>query len=202
MLLAATGLSQNPEAGQPASDPLAPFERLAGGEWHLEGSYQVFEWGVGRQSVKARSYFVVEGKPRLVSEGLWFWHPGEAKIKGIFTAIDMPVNFFDYTTRFEGNKMVNTLRAYAPGGKETVFEETWEFTDESHFEWKLMSETPDGMQQQMSGTYTRKKESRFPSFAFGENRLRSTACNWRTPPLVPLASLDLPNRGRRVAFGC
>jgi hypothetical protein len=45
------------------------------------------------------------------------------------------------------------------------------------------------------------KESLFPSFAFGENRLRSTACNQRTPPLVPLAPLDSPNRGRRVAFG-
>jgi hypothetical protein len=45
------------------------------------------------------------------------------------------------------------------------------------------------------------KESRFPSFASGENRLRSTACKKRTTPLVPLASLDLPNRGRRVAFG-
>jgi hypothetical protein len=44
------------------------------------------------------------------------------------------------------------------------------------------------------------KVSRFPSFAFGENRLRSTALN-KPPPLVPLASLDLPNRGRRVAYG-
>jgi hypothetical protein len=66
------------------------------------------------------------------------------------------------------------------------------------------------------------KESRFPTFAFGENRLRSTALN-KPPPLVPLtrcgiprallrlrrnrtpsiacASLDLPNRGRRVAYG-
>jgi beta-glucosidase len=45
------------------------------------------------------------------------------------------------------------------------------------------------------------KESRFPSFACGENRLRSTACNKRTPPLVPVAALHSPNRGRRVAFG-
>jgi hypothetical protein len=43
--------------------------------------------------------------------------------------------------------------------------------------------------------------SRFPSFAFGENRLRSTACYMRTPPLVPLAALGSPNRGRRVAYG-
>ena len=66
--------------------------------------------------------------------------------------------------------------------------------------------------------------SRFPApAASGGRRLRSTACNNRTTPLVPLmrygnqsallrlrrnrtsffacASLVLPNRGRRVAFG-
>lgn len=155
LLLAAPGHSQTAEGGQAASDPMAPFARLIGGQWHLEGSYQEFEWGVGKRSVKARGYFVVDGEPRLVSEGIWFWHPGEQQIKGFFTAIDMPVTFFDHTTRFEDNRMVSTLHAYAPGGKKTVFEETWEFTDESHFEWKLTSETPDGLQQQMSGTYTR-----------------------------------------------
>ncbi len=45
------------------------------------------------------------------------------------------------------------------------------------------------------------KESRFPAPAFGGRRLRSTACNRRLDPLVPLALLDLPNRGRRVACG-
>ena len=45
------------------------------------------------------------------------------------------------------------------------------------------------------------KVFRFPSFACGKNRLRSTACHQRTTPLVPLALLDLPNRGRRVAYG-
>jgi len=45
------------------------------------------------------------------------------------------------------------------------------------------------------------KESRFPAPASGGRRLRSTACNARTTPLVPLAPLDSPNRGRRVACG-
>ena len=45
------------------------------------------------------------------------------------------------------------------------------------------------------------KESRFPAPACGGRRLRSTAYNGRATPLVPLASLDLPNRDRRVACG-
>ena len=156
VLLAAPAFSQDAGDRPAAGDPLAPFEQLIGGQWHLEGSYQEFEWGVGKRSVKARSYFVVDGNPRLVAEGMWFWHPGEQQIRGFFTAIDMPVAFFDHTTRFEGNKMVSDLRAYAPDGKETVFVETWEFTEESHYEWRLTSQMPDGSQQEMSGTYTRK----------------------------------------------
>jgi len=44
-------------------------------------------------------------------------------------------------------------------------------------------------------------ESRFPAPVFDGRRLRSTAWNMRTTPLVSLAPLDLTNRGRRVAFG-
>ena len=70
---------------------LQGFERFMGGQWHLDESYQEFERGVGRQSVRARSYFVVEGQPKRVWEGHGYWHPGEQKIKGLFTAIGMPV---------------------------------------------------------------------------------------------------------------
>ena len=115
-------------------DPLQPFERLIGGRWYLDESYQEFEWGVGRQSVRAWSYFVVDGEPKLVSEGYWYWHPGEKQIKGLFTAIEMPVVLFDYTTRFEGNTMVNDLKTFAANGNETIFAETWEFVDDTHFE--------------------------------------------------------------------
>ena len=45
---------------------------------------------------------------------------------------------------------------------------------------------------------TENKESRFPTPAFGGRRLRSTAYQKRSPPLVPLAVL---NQGRRVACG-
>ena len=45
------------------------------------------------------------------------------------------------------------------------------------------------------------KVSHFPAPACGGRRLRSTASNLRTTLLVPLASLDSPNQGRRVACG-
>ena len=140
--------------------PLQGFERLMGGQWHLDESYQEFEWGVGRQSVRARSYFAVDGQPKLVSEGYWYWHPGEKQIKGLFTAIDMPVVLFEYTTRFEGSTMVNDLTTFAANGNETTFAETWEFVDDMQFEWKLTSELSDGTEAMMSGTYVRTKSLR------------------------------------------
>jgi len=36
-----------------------------------------------------------------------------------------------------------------------VFAETWKLEDDSHFAWTLSSETADGEEQSMSGTYTR-----------------------------------------------
>ncbi|NNF36357.1 MAG: hypothetical protein HKN68_19800, partial [Saprospiraceae bacterium] len=70
--------------------PLSGFESYIGGEWQFGETYQVFEWGIGKKSVKSRSYFILNGEPTLTSEGLWFWHPGEKIIKGYFTAVNMP----------------------------------------------------------------------------------------------------------------
>lgn len=161
--LAATAIIWLPEArseeadtSPPQAGPLAPFARLVGGQWWLGESYQEFEWGVGRRSVRARSYFIVDGTPRLVSEGSWFRHPGRQQIRGFFTAIDMPVALFEYTTRFEQDRMVSELRAFDPDGGETRYLEILTFTSESQFVWKLFRPTPDGLEEEMGGTYTRR----------------------------------------------
>jgi hypothetical protein len=148
--------AQAENADAQASNPLAPFERLIGGQWHLEGSYQEFEWGVGRRSVKARSYFIVEDESRLVSEGIWFWHPEEKQIKGIFTAVGMPVEVFEYETRFKGNSLVSKLVAYSTEGARSEYLERWEFVDEMHFVWTLFVQSADGLVEEMGGTYSRK----------------------------------------------
>jgi hypothetical protein len=140
-------------------DSLKQFSRLIGGEWHLDNSYQIFEWGVGKTSVKSKSYFILNGKAKLVSEGIWVWHLGEKKIKGYFTAIEMPVVFFDYTTSFKKNQMVNELISYSPEGKPEIYFETWEFTDDDHFVWTLFSKTDDGEKKIMGGNYVRKYSS-------------------------------------------
>lgn len=156
LLLLACGVAAA-AGSRPADDPLQPFQRLMDASWHLEGSYQEFEWGVGKQSVRSRGYFLVDGKPKLVSEGSWFWHPGDEQIKGWFTAVDMPFVLLEYTTRFEGNKMVNDLRSFAADGSEEAYVETWEFLDDTRYVWKLLKKTPDGLQEVMGGTYSKKE---------------------------------------------
>ena len=138
------------------SNPLSSFENFIGGEWHLEDSYQIFSWGVGKKSVKADSYFLIDDEPQKVSEGFWFWHPKGKKIKGYFTAINMSVELFDLTTVFEGNTMKSDLRSYTTDGKEEEYIETWELTDNDTYEWSLFSVGPDGEKKVMGGKYTRK----------------------------------------------
>ena len=141
------------------SSTLAPFTRLVGGEWHLGDSYSTFEWGVGNQSIISKGYFMNEGSPTLVSEGIWFWHPGEKKIKGFSTAIGMPIAFFDYTTYSNGNILEHRLKCYTAKGEEQNYMETWEFTDANSYVWTLYAIVPEGKTKVMDGTYLRKSDN-------------------------------------------
>ena len=81
-----------------------------------------------------------------------------------FTAVEMPAVLFDYTTTFEGGRMVNQLRTYDATGAETSYVETWNPVGDSHYEWALLTKTPDGLEELMSGTYERKtRRGRIPS---------------------------------------
>ena len=151
----------NPAIGQEkrteSESPLSPFSRLIGGEWHLGDSFQVFEWGVGNLSVKSKSYVTVEGKPKLVSEGNWFWHPKDQQIKGYFTAIGMPAELFEYTSTFKENEMANTLITYSANGKAEVYLEVWTFVDQDKYMWTLYNSATKEPQKIMEGIYQRKK---------------------------------------------
>jgi len=141
----------------PAQDhPLAPFERLVGGEWHMEQSHQVFEWAVGGKAIRARSYIASDDAPVLVGEGAWFWHPDDRVIRGYQLADGMGVDLFEYTSRWEGDTLVSELLAFDAAGTATEYRETWEFTGPDAYEWTLFVKTPHGLQRAMGGTFTRR----------------------------------------------
>lgn len=158
-ILASLTVCVTPEAhAQPA--PLAPFERLIGGEWRSGNTVQVFEWGPGRSSVIARSYTSEAGRKVPSSVGIWYWHPAEATIEGRATAVDMPVALFEYTTRFEGDVMRSELVTYDADGEAGVFVETSEFTGGDMYEWRLLLPRPDRTEVVMSATFTRRPDVR------------------------------------------
>ena len=156
VLVAVAVLLLRPANAADPADPMAPFGRLIGGEWHLGDSYQVFEWGVGRRNVRSFSYTLVEGEYALVSEGTWYWHPQEKVYKGIFVAMGMGIGVFEYETKFEGNTMVNKLKTFDADGNEEHHAETWEFIDHDHYVWTLFSQTEEGPKKTMEGTFVRR----------------------------------------------
>jgi len=123
----------NLSMAQEKETPLEAFSPLIEGTWVLDNTQQTFEWGGGRQSVVSKSYVVESGTPRLSTEGMWFWHPGEKKIKGYFRAVNMPVSFFDYTTTFEKNKIVHKLSAFTSSGMKQEFWEIMEFAGDGAY---------------------------------------------------------------------
>lgn len=116
------------------------FEELVGGEWRLGNSIQTFEWGLGKMSVIAKSYIFNGSEKILASEGYWYWHPGKQEIEGIFTAINMPVVFFDYTTEIRGDSLISNLIAYDQKGKESNYEEIIYLGDENSYNWSLLQD--------------------------------------------------------------
>lgn len=144
-----------------ATNPLAPFAHLIGGDWYLDGpdgayTHHHFEWGVGQKTVVSRSYTPDNNGEILVSEGFWFWHPAEQTIKGYHIAIEMPVEVFEYITTFEGSKMVSELKATDLEGAVNDLIETWEFTDNDHYIVTIDNKTPDGPQKWMELGFSRK----------------------------------------------
>ncbi len=142
------------------SEPLSGFSRLIGGRWEFEGGYHVFEWSVEKRLVKSSSYFIEDGRPTLVSEGFWFWHPGEKKLKGYAVAVKMPVVFFDYTTKFENERIISELRSYSGDGKEEEYIETFQFLDEDSYLWTLS--TKEANREVMRDRFKRKRIAHTP----------------------------------------
>ena len=152
-----TTATASPALAQVPHPELEPLARLVGGSWHLGAdSYHIFAWGVGGQSVTTKSYFVLPEGDKLVSEGAFFYHPGEGTLKGFAVAIDMGLDLFEYTIEARGDTLVMDLEVFGPAAGETPLRETWVFTDDQHYVWTLLQQNDEGWQRWMGGTYERR----------------------------------------------
>jgi hypothetical protein len=123
----------------------------------MQGSVQSLEWGLDRRSVISKSWWVVAGERTLVSEGVWFWHPGERKIRGYFTAVQMPVEFLEYTTLFQDGRMVSDVVTWSPTGERADYRETWEPDGANRYEWTVFENHEGHFEKSMGGTFARKR---------------------------------------------
>jgi len=162
LALALTILAATPAAGD--SDPPPPaapeavagslegFARLVGGRWKMGDVTLVYEWGIGRRTVLARSF---DEWGRQLAEVRWFYHPGRRQIVGY--SIDAEgEDFGEMILRFEGDVVLNELRTLLPSGKAgREFSSRWVFTDADHFEWTLFAHRGGRRLQQVTATAER-----------------------------------------------
>ncbi len=139
------------------AETMSWLDRLVGGRWVLGDTYQTFEWDLDRRTLRARSFITAEGTEKQVASGMWYWHPGEQAVRALFTAIDMPVSLFEYSTRFEGETMVSEVHTWDDAGTPTRYRETWEFVTPDRFEWTLFEPHGDDYKIVMGGTYERRR---------------------------------------------
>ena len=141
---------------EPAPGPLEAMSRLVGGTWKIGPLSHVFEFGIARHTLHARSYYT-EGN--FVSEARWFWHPGEKTIKGY--AVDAAGSgLTEMTTTFEGDRMTNVLVLTNGDGESQQYVGEWVFVDADRYDWTLYSETAGKREKQFEATGNRESPSR------------------------------------------
>ena len=148
-----------PFSAQVVDTPLSALERLVSGSWYIgEDSYQVFTWGVGRQSVKSEMFFITPENETLVSEATYFYHPGRETLLGFGVAVDMGIDVFGYTSiRARGDTLILDLSAFGPQATDEVLRETWTFFDDDRYEWVLWARGEDGTwARRMDGMFERR----------------------------------------------
>ncbi len=139
-------------------DAMEFLGRMVGGAWHQgDDFFQTFEWGAGRQAIRAKGYFVVNGEPKLVSEGIWYWHPADRVVRAYGVAIDMPMVLWEYETALVGSELQHVLVTYTAAGERSVVRELWTFSDADHYEWTLLEQQFEGeWVRRMGGPFERR----------------------------------------------
>ncbi len=139
------------------SNPLQPFEFLIGGEWSTETTVQIFEWGVGEQSVHSKLYFIAGKDTTLSGEITWFWHPELNIIKGYGHLLSDQISFFDYSTEFsDPRRMNNSITGFGRNNLKIPIIESIEFIGENQYRWTMYERVLDELKPGGSIVFNRK----------------------------------------------
>ena len=144
----------------PTPTALQPLERLVGGSWHLgDDSRITFTWGVGRRSVKGEHFFSGPEGEKLVGETTFLYHPGRQRLVAVGVAIDMGIDFFEYTSiEARGDTLVLDLEVFGPAATDEEQRETWTFAGADRYEWVLWARPEGGRwQKRFEGLFERRR---------------------------------------------
>ncbi len=145
------------------NDKLAPLERFAG-EWQTHGKWAsgeelrargVYEWGLGKKILKAKTYVMDGDKEYQRYEGVLAWHP---KKKSLFE-ISFSFNG-DISEYIIESKDSDTLQiGWTPFHKDqpAKVRQTIKFKDQDSFLWTVELKSDDGWKQLIESTWHRKK---------------------------------------------
>ena len=159
------GLWSPVSADEPTpADHLAPLARFVGGEWVGRGKHDadsdfrtrvVYEWGIDKKLLKAKSYLKGEGGETLVYESVFAWHPAKKAI----TLLSVVVADDSSTTPSSRGRRLASIRLHRRlgGDKTTAYRQSIRFLDDDHTEWTVFAKKGDEWVKVIESTQERRK---------------------------------------------
>jgi hypothetical protein len=125
-----------------ASNPLDDLAPFVGGSWVGKGKHGtddfrtrvVYEWGLNRRLVKAKSYLKTDKGEQLVYESVFTYHPGKKKV--VFLSVAADGHIFDGTLRKDGDAYESQFDSLSQD-KTATYRQTIRFVDKDHTEWQV-----------------------------------------------------------------
>jgi hypothetical protein len=136
----------------PAEKEANPLETLAcfvGGGWIGEGRHSpdaefrtrvVYEWGLNRRLLKAKSFLSGDKGERLVYESVFSWHPQKKKL--IFLSVSAEGGIFEGAFEKKGDVFESHFDSFSGSGA-ARFRQTIQFLDADHTLWTVFAKQGD-----------------------------------------------------------
>ena len=126
----------------PAADenPLEPMGKYVGGQWVTRGDFRVrvvYEWGIEKKLLKAKSYLTRESGEKLVYESVFAYHPEKKAI--IFLSVGGDGGIFDGTMTPKDGSFESVFTAFSAAGKGSTFRQVLQFRDDDTISWTVFA---------------------------------------------------------------
>jgi hypothetical protein len=145
-------------------DKLAALERFPG-EWVVEGKWSngeslharsIYEWGLGRKILKARTYVRDGNREYQRYEGVLAWHPQKKSLFEISFAFDGALSEY----LIEATDKDTFQIGWAPFNPERppIVRQTLKFLDDDHFQWIVYLKEGKDWKTIIDATWKRKSK--------------------------------------------